>query len=107
MFLNIGLGTHTEKVFLKKNARYVEKHIGQTMVVEVSGQRMVLNHNQALLWFQYISEDPAIISVDARRIRKKDIYTHCLVFHFISNGERQRLMMFLEVYKGHIVRISV
>tara|TARA_R100000664_G_C2654598_1_gene73627 strand:+ start:186 stop:536 length:351 start_codon:yes stop_codon:yes gene_type:complete len=107
MFLNIGFGTHIEKVFKHENARYVEKHIGQTMVVEVSGQTMVLNHNQAILWFQYISEDMAIISVKAKKIRRSKVYTHSLLFEFISNGERQTLRMYLEMHKGHIVRVSV
>jgi hypothetical protein len=105
LFFNIGPKAHILKSFCEQDVSYIEQHIGNNVIIQIDNQSMLWGKRRAIDWFDDLSKDPRIINTKIEKIKDNPQFTYTIFFKFTEQGTVYTSLIYLEVYKGRILRI--
>tara|TARA_B100000287_G_scaffold49107_1_gene43526 strand:+ start:571 stop:921 length:351 start_codon:yes stop_codon:yes gene_type:complete len=105
LFLNIGPKAHILKTFCEQDVRYIKQHIGNNVVLRVENQSVLFGKKRSIEWFERLAKDPRIIDTKIEKLKNNDQFTYVVYFKFTEQGTVFTHLIYIEVYKGRILRI--
>ena len=104
LFLNIGTKNHIHNTFCEQNAVHIKPHIGNNVIFQVQGQNVLFGKRRSIEWFNALAKDPRSINTKVTKLKKHE-FTYSVEFKFKNQGVTFTNVIFIEVYKGRILRV--
>jgi|TARA_R110002012_G_scaffold301929_1_gene502574 hypothetical protein len=104
LFLNIGTKNHIHNTFCEQNAVHIKSHIGNNVIFQLQNQNILFGTRRSIEWFDALAKDPRIINTRVKKLKKHE-FTYSVEFKFKDQGQVFTQVIFIEVYKGRILRV--
>jgi len=105
LFLNIGPKSHILKTFCEQDVRYIKQHVGNNVILQIDNQSVLFGKRRTIDWFEGLAKDPRIIDTQIEKLKNNKQFTYAVYFKFTEKGTVYTHLIYLEVYKGRILRI--
>lgn len=105
LFFNIGPKAHILKTFCEQDTKYIKQHIGNNVILQVENQYVLFGKRRSIEWFERLAKDPRIINTKIEKLKNNNQFTYTVYFNFTEQGVVYTHLIYIEVYKGRILRI--
>ena len=105
LILNIVTTAPILKTFCEQDVRYITQHIGNNVVLRIENQSVLFGKKRSIEWFETLAKDPRIIDTKIEKLKNNDQFNYVVYFKFTEQGTVFTHLIYIEVYKGRILRI--
>ena len=110
LMLKIGVGGNILQSMCEQNGKYIEKHIGSSVVMSFGGQSVLYSHHDAVSWFSAIPQRSEVLNVKVERVTKKSNnygkWSHVILVKVRDGVMVYDIPVLVETHKGRILRLK-
>lgn len=110
LMLKIGVGGNILQSMCEQNGKYIEKHIGSSVVMSFGGQSILYGHDDAVSWFAAIPQRSEVLNIKVERVTRKSgnwgKWSHVILIKVKDGVMVYDIPVLVETHKGRILRLK-